>query len=108
MQAKFEAAGSLSGIVGLASAQLNERERDYLEVATAAKMIDLRVYRKFRFTAGDRSYVARALRKHHRLLTRPEKLAIVRKVAYQVRPKFGLKSLALRLRNGSTAPPYDD
>jgi glycosyltransferase involved in cell wall biosynthesis len=53
----FEHAQHLGAMIALVAPGLAEEERSYLEVATAAKMVELRVYRKFRFSKLDILYI---------------------------------------------------
>jgi glycosyltransferase involved in cell wall biosynthesis len=97
MLGAYQAAESLERMVNFASTQLDPDEKSYLEVATAAKMIELRNYRKFRFTNEDRAYVANAFYRHRRLLTWPTRTRIIHQIMHLVRPKVGLRRLALQL-----------
>jgi glycosyltransferase involved in cell wall biosynthesis len=76
MLQQMQKAGSLSAIVKVAAQQLDATEREYLEVATAAKILELRVYRNFRFTWPDISFIARMLVRHHRALSFRQKLRL--------------------------------
>jgi glycosyltransferase involved in cell wall biosynthesis len=72
----YEQAASLSGIVAVACRQLERDEQQYLELATAAKMVELRVYRAFRFTLADISFILGTLLRYHRRLSLRQKLRL--------------------------------
>jgi glycosyltransferase involved in cell wall biosynthesis len=99
----FQAAGSLDKMLDVGSIQLEPHERSYLEVSAAAKMLELRLYRKFRFTTEDRLYVIKALLKHRGLLNWPTKLRFFHQLMHLLRPKMGLRRCALKLRSLRTS-----
>lgn len=95
----YESANSLERMLRIACVQLSLDEAQYLEVATAAKLIELRLYRKFQFTNEDRLYVVKALTAHRRLLDRSTKLRFFRQIMHLLRPKLGLRRYALKVRS---------
>jgi hypothetical protein len=94
---EYERAYSLTKIVDLASSQLDADERAFLAIAAAAKFVEIRHYRRFRFTNEDRLYVARILGKHLPRLDWETRKRLISNVLYLLRPKFGLRKLALRV-----------
>jgi glycosyltransferase involved in cell wall biosynthesis len=73
---EMQTAGSLSAIVEIAAQRLDSKEREYLEIATAAKMLELRVYRSFRFTFADIFFITKMILRHHRSLALRQKLRL--------------------------------
>lgn len=66
---RFEAAGSLRAMIDLAAEQLDAAERDWLEIASAGKLMELVDYRPYRFDAGDCAFIRGAIARHGGMLT---------------------------------------
>jgi hypothetical protein len=90
----YEEAESLDKIVAIASRQLDADERRYLLMATAAKMIELRMYRSFRLTKDDRAFVTQTLFSNRSLLDRATTRRLIGQILHLLRPKFGLRRIA--------------
>ncbi|KFG70318.1 glycosyltransferase family A protein [Microvirga sp. BSC39] len=60
----FHAAGSLQGMIYVAASMLSDEEQNYLEIATAAKLLETSVYRPFEPTVEDCAFIAKAIRNH--------------------------------------------
>ena len=58
LAAHVQRASSLASMIAVAQQQLDAQEREYLEVATAAKMLQLQVYRRFQFGLSDMRTIA--------------------------------------------------
>lgn len=66
--ARYHAAVDLQPIIAIAAEPLTDDERAYLEVSTAAKLVELSAYRPYRLTTDDRRTIRRLIRKHYRSL----------------------------------------
>jgi glycosyltransferase involved in cell wall biosynthesis len=66
---RLEAAGSLRAMIDLAAEPLDQGERDWLEVASAGKLMELVDYRPYRFDAEDCAFIRRAIARHGGMLT---------------------------------------
>lgn len=95
----YESANSLEKMLKIACVQLSPDETKYLEVATAAKLIELRLYRQFRFSNEDRLYVVKALTAHRALLNQSTRLRFFYQIMHLIRPKMGLRRYALKIRS---------
>lgn len=92
--AKLQAADDLETVIDGVAADLDEAERRYLEVASAAKMLELRLYREFRFTRGDMKSIAALLFRHRRQLDWRTRLKFAEQVARYTKLKTRLRRLA--------------
>ncbi len=90
--AAYHAAETLRAMLDVASRSLSDDERAYLEVATAAKLLELTAYRPYRLTRDDLRTMRRAIERHHARI-----------------PGDRLRSLIFRqlIRPGRLRPPRD-
>ena len=61
----YHAAVEFAAIVEIAGRTLTGDERDYLEIASVAKLIELCTYRPYRLTSTDRKWMREVLRRHY-------------------------------------------
>ncbi|HET9630425.1 MAG TPA: glycosyltransferase family A protein [Novosphingobium sp.] len=86
---------SLARMIELASEGLDDGERRYLEVAAAAKMLQLRVYRRFRFSLADLQTMAKLLSRHFALIPpRDRKILLTTPFWYFYKPRACLNWVA--------------
>ena len=64
----YKAAHEVDKIIEVASRQLSDPERAYLEIATASKLLQLTSLRPYSLTARDKRFIKSAIARHHRLL----------------------------------------
>jgi glycosyltransferase involved in cell wall biosynthesis len=89
---QYEDAGETEAMVDLASRQLTKPERGYLEVATAAKLLQLSSFRPYSLNKADRCFIKAAIARNHRLLRRENKIKLLLRhiAAHRLkRRKFG-------------------
>lgn len=75
--AAYQAAGSLENILGVAAEGLTVDERAYLEIGSAAKLVELANYRPYRLTRADRRTVRRCIEQHYHALPQPNRRHMV-------------------------------
>ena len=78
--ADYRAADDLRSILDLAVEPLDATERTYVEVACAAKMIEVAGYRPYSLTAADRRTIRRILVSRYHAIARRNRLSVVFKM----------------------------
>lgn len=92
-------AATLAGMIAVASHGLDEEERSYLEVAAAAKMLQLRIFRQFHFAGSDLRTMLRAFTRHYgRIPPRQRRTLLSMPFWYYYRPRKYLRALRAMLR----------
>ncbi len=74
---QYEDARETEAIVDLASRQLTKVERGYLEVATAAKLLQLSSFRPYSLDKADRRFIKSSISRNHHLLARANKIRLL-------------------------------
>lgn len=101
---KVSRAASLAEMVGIAQEALEPEEREYLEVRTAARMLQARIFRKFHFALTDFQTIAIYLWRHKaRIDARERRMIIQAPFWYYYRPRAYLAALLALLRIPSDA-----
>ncbi len=67
--ARYHADATLDAIIERAARELDADERAHLEIATAAKLLELTTYRPYRLERADIATIRRAVARHYRRLT---------------------------------------
>ncbi len=78
--ADYRAADDLAAILRLATAPLDADERSYVEVASAAKMVEVSGYRPYALTPADRTTIRDLLTRHYHRVARRNRLYVVLKM----------------------------
>ncbi len=78
--ADYRAADDLASILRLATARLDVAERRYVEVASAAKMVEVSGYRPYALTPADRTTIRTLLTRHYHDVARRNRLYVVLKM----------------------------
>ncbi len=107
---RYRQAKDFSGILEIAAEQLTTVEAEWLHMAAAAKLLELRNYRSFKLSLADVATATAILSRSWNRLGRSERQNIVGYAVHNVRPKFGLKRMVARLMvakqdRASSAPP---
>jgi glycosyltransferase involved in cell wall biosynthesis len=74
---EYKAAVELDSIIAIASEQLSESERAYLEIATASKMLQLSSYRPYSLTSRDKKFIKSAIARNHGLISAENKVLLI-------------------------------
>lgn len=93
----YEKANSLENIYRIAESQLTRNEKQYLRLAVAAKMLELRQYRSFGLSGPDWIFIANALFGGRGNLNAETKLRLLGQVMNLMRPRLGLKRFARQM-----------
>lgn len=93
-QDEISAAASLAEMVTIAEEKLAGREREYLEVRTAAHMIQQRIFRKFHFQRSDAVTIAKFLWEHRNEIKGRDRLTLMQAPFwYYYKPRAYLAAL---------------
>lgn len=104
--ARIQQARELDAMIVVASEKITADEKRYLEIASAAKMTELRIYREFRFSRSDIQFIISQIIKHpsflslrdiRHLMMRPVHYAKPRVKARNLLQAVGLSALAAKL-----------
>jgi hypothetical protein len=96
---QVQAAPSLAAMIALVSADLDEDEKSYLEVRVAAKMIQLRVYRAFRFGSEDVHTIIQLIGRHWNAISHQDKITLFKTpFYYYYKPRAYLSALKATFR----------
>jgi glycosyltransferase involved in cell wall biosynthesis len=88
---KMQAMDSLAKMVAFSSEGLAPDERSFLEVSTAAKMMELRVYRKFKFQTSDKYFILQMLLRHWRMLSFLDARILAMRPVHYLKPRVHLR-----------------
>ena len=74
---RYKEAGTLAGILRIASIGLTPAESAYLSIATTAKLLELSSYRPYRLETSDFATMRVIIHRHHRLLSRQNRMRLL-------------------------------
>lgn len=98
---RYRAGATFPAILAIAAEQLTSSEAEYLRLAAAAKLIELRNYRPFRLSINDIATVGSTFRRSWTEMSQADRWAVIDRVRHALRPKFGIKRMLARLSHRS-------
>ena len=102
LEEQITSATSLAEMVSLAGDVIEPNERSYLEVRTAAQMLQLRIFRKFQFEPNDLRTIAAYVWRHRAQIEQRDRLTLLQAPFwYYYKPRAYLVALRRLISTGS-------
>lgn len=90
---RIQRANDLAAMINIASQRITNEEKQYLEIATAMKMTELRIYRNFKFAKSDIVFIALQIAKHASFLSFEDARHLAMRPIHYARPRVKARKI---------------